>query len=191
MASFYEEKYGIEPHARGYIKSYQMCLNFLIQSFLVQALLSLCGGERNAACIAAFTLSFATFCEINASFSIFAGLVCPLVAASVEMISVSLRSLLTQVAPTESLSSVLAALDVLQNAASISVPFYRTLLFSFLMRVSGHEDLDATMTGDPEPKMWLLSSSLHWVGFACIITWLLLSYKTAADRSNITDKKER
>lgn len=190
MASFYEEKYNIEPHARGYIKSYQMCLNFLIQSFLVQALLSRCGGERNAACIAAFALSLATFCEVHSSFSIFVGMVCPLVAISVEMISVSLRSLLTQVAPKESLSSVLAALDVLQNAASISVPFYRTLLFSFLIRISGHEDLDASMIGDPEPKVWLLSSSLHWVGFASIITWLLLSSKRMDARSNMKIKKE-
>ena len=40
MASFYEEKYGVEPHQRGYISSYQQCLNFLVSSFFIKTLLS-------------------------------------------------------------------------------------------------------------------------------------------------------
>lgn len=187
MSSFYEEKFGIATHARGYIKSYQMCLNIIVQTFLVRTLLSRLGGERNAACVAAFVLSLATFCEVHATFSMFVGLVCPLVAISVEMISVSLRSLLTQVAPKESLSSVLAALDVLQNAASVSVPFYRTVLFRILNNV-GQEDESASMVGDPDPRIWLLSSTLHWVGFA-VVVWLLLSNR-AAKRSVSTDNKK-
>lgn len=182
MASFYEEKYGIEPYARGYIKSYQMCLAFIVQSFLVRGLLSRFGGERNAACIAAFSLSLATFFEIHATFPIFVSLVCPIVAVSVEMISVSLRSLLTQVTPKESLGSVLAALDVLQNAASVSVPFYRTILFSILTKVS-KEDVDASMVGDPDPKVWLLSSCVHWVAFTCVVTWLLTKKLPSKDKT--------
>ncbi|KAL7522789.1 hypothetical protein ACHAWX_007518 [Stephanocyclus meneghinianus] len=191
MASFYEEKYGIEPHARGYIKSYQQCLNFVVQSFLVRTLLSVFGGERSAACIAAFAMSVATFCEVHATFPIFACLICPIVATSVEMISVSLRSLLTQVTPKESLGSVLAAMDVLQNAASVTVPFYRTLLFRFLVTtVSGKEDEDASMMGDPDPRVWLLSSFVHWAGFATLVSWLLFSRKNA-DINQIKEKKDR
>ncbi|KAL7527470.1 hypothetical protein ACHAXR_002977 [Thalassiosira sp. AJA248-18] len=121
MASFYEEKYGIEVHYRGYIKSYQQGLNFFIQSFFVRSLLSASGGERRAACIACFVLAGATLCEVNANFEVFLCLVCPAVAVSVGMIGVSLRSLVTQVAPQESLGSVLAAMDVLQNAASVTI----------------------------------------------------------------------
>ncbi|KAL7487919.1 hypothetical protein ACHAW6_013505, partial [Cyclotella cf. meneghiniana] len=191
MASFYEEKYSIEPHARGYIKSYQQCLNFLVQSFLVRTLLSVFGGERNAACIAAFAMSVATFCEVHATFPIFACLICPIVATSVEMMSVSLRSLLTQVAPKESLGSVLAAMDMLQNAASVTVPFYRTLLFRFLVtNVSGKEDEDASMMGDPDPQVWLLSSFVHWAGFATLVSWLLFS-REKADKNQIKEKKDR
>eukprot|EP00579_Thalassiosira_antarctica_P011200 CAMPEP_0201923134 /NCGR_PEP_ID=MMETSP0903-20130614/10972_1 /ASSEMBLY_ACC=CAM_ASM_000552 /TAXON_ID=420261 /ORGANISM="Thalassiosira antarctica, Strain CCMP982" /LENGTH=399 /DNA_ID=CAMNT_0048460403 /DNA_START=119 /DNA_END=1318 /DNA_ORIENTATION=- len=113
MASFYEEKYGVEPHFRGYIKSYQTGLSFLFQSFLVQALLTASGGEKRAAVLGAFMLAGATLCEVNASFEVFLCLVCPVVAVSVGILGVSLRSLVTQVTPKESLGSVLAALDVL------------------------------------------------------------------------------
>ena len=89
------------------------------------------------------------------------------------MIGVSLRSLLTQVAPKDSIGSVLAALDVLQNAASVSVPFYRTFLFK-LAATYGKEDVDADMLGDPEPRVWLLSSFIHWSMFALVLMFLLL-----------------
>mmetsp|Transcript_19307 Transcript_19307/g.41919 ORF Transcript_19307/g.41919 Transcript_19307/m.41919 type:complete len:478 (+) Transcript_19307:199-1632(+) len=172
MASFYEEKYGIEPHYRGYIKSYQQFLNFLVQSFLVRALLSASGGERKAACIAAVVLAGATLCEVTANFGVFVSIVCPLVAVAVGTIGVSLRSLVTQVTPKESIGSVLAALDVLQNAASVTVPFYRTLLFNIAAHY-GPKDADALMVGDPEPRIWLLSSFLHWSVFAIGIALLL------------------
>lgn len=174
MASFYEEKYGVEPHYRGYIKSYQQGLNFMVQTFFLRTLLSASGGERKAACIACFILAGATLCEVNANFQVFLCLVSPAIAVSTGMIGVSLRSLVTQVAPRESLSSVLAALDVLQNAASVTVPFYRTLLFSLAARY-GSEDEDASMIGDPDPRVWLMSSVVHWALFAVAITFLLSS----------------
>ena len=189
MASFYEEKYGIEPYARGYIKSYQMGLNIMVQSFFVKTLLSMFGGERNAACIAAFTLALATFSETYATFTIFIGIICPLVAISVQMISVSLRSILTQVTPKESLGSVLAALDVLQNAASVTVPFYRTFLFQLLAYISEKEDEKASMVGDPDPRVWLLTSSVHWMGLAFVVTLLLSPKRT--DVKEKETKKER
>eukprot|EP00584_Thalassiosira_punctigera_P001748 CAMPEP_0172539966 /NCGR_PEP_ID=MMETSP1067-20121228/11061_1 /TAXON_ID=265564 ORGANISM="Thalassiosira punctigera, Strain Tpunct2005C2" /NCGR_SAMPLE_ID=MMETSP1067 /ASSEMBLY_ACC=CAM_ASM_000444 /LENGTH=439 /DNA_ID=CAMNT_0013325735 /DNA_START=93 /DNA_END=1409 /DNA_ORIENTATION=+ len=161
MASFYEEKYGIEPHIRGYIKSYQQSLSFLFQSFFVRALLTASGGEKRAAVIASFLVAGATLCEVKASFKVFLCLVCPAISISVQMVSVSLRSLVTQVTPKESIGSVLAALDVLQNAASVTVPFYRTLLFK-LVAYYGSEDGNASMVGDPVPRLWLLSSFLHW-----------------------------
>ncbi|EED90835.1 predicted protein [Thalassiosira pseudonana CCMP1335] len=192
MASFYEEKYGIEPYTRGYIKSYQQCLNFVVQSFLVRWLLSFFGGERKAACIASFALAAATLCEIHASFQLFTILVCPIVAVSIAMISVSLRSLLTQVTPKESLGSVLAALDVLQNAASVTVPFYRTFLFELVTRVGSEEDVNADMKGDPSPKLWLFSSFIHWVGFTVVLCWLLVLPKyTVRARDDDVDKKNR
>ncbi len=170
MASFYEEKYGIEPHFRGYIKSYQQCLGFVIQTFFLRYLLSVSGGERRAACIGAIAVALATLCEVFASFNVFALFVCPLIAASVGMIGVSLRSLTTLEAHKDSLGSVLAALDVLSNTLSVTVPFYRTFLFKAI----ADDDDDAAMIGDPTPERWLMSSFIHWAGFAAVVTCLLL-----------------
>jgi len=193
MASFYEEKYGVEPHQRGYISSYQQCLNFLVQSLFIRALLSKAGGERKAAFFGAMFVALATSIEVFANFTVFACIVCPLVAASLGVLGLSLRSLVTQTAPKESLGSVLAALDVLQNAASVTVPFYRTFLFH-LLRKMGEVDANATMAGDPEPRLWLLSSFLHWAVFASVLGFLLLapSYFTAREgEKELTEKKRQ
>mmetsp|Transcript_28511 Transcript_28511/g.60164 ORF Transcript_28511/g.60164 Transcript_28511/m.60164 type:complete len:487 (+) Transcript_28511:161-1621(+) len=189
MASFYEEKYGVEPHYRGYIKSYQQSLHFLFTSFFVRVLLTACGGERRAAVLGAFMLAGATLCEVNASFEVFLCIVSPAIAVSVGILGVSLRSLVTQVTPKESLGSVLAALDVLQNAASVTVPFYRTLLFNLAARY-GSKDEDASMVGDPDPKVWLLSSFFHWSLFAVAISFLL-SPKLSSRHKDDTGKKNR
>lgn len=188
MSTFYEEKYFVETHVRGYIKSYQQLLNFIVQSFLVKTLLSKAKGERNAACIAAIILAAATLVEVHANFNVFIAIVCPLVAVSVGTIGLSLRSLVTQVTPKESIGSVLAALDVLQNAASVTVPFYRTLLFN-LIAVLGSKDDNADMVGDPEPRVWLFSSFLHWSIFSVVIICLLLPTFSRGDEG--TDKKNR
>lgn len=188
MASFYEEKYGVEPHYRGYIKSYQQALNFVFQSFFIRALLTASGGERRAATIASFMMAGATLCEVNASFNVFLCLVCPVISVSAQMVSVSLRSLVTQVAPKESMGSVLAALDVMQNAASVTVPFYRTLLFN-LAAYYGSDDEDSAMLGDPHPKVWLISSFLHWTAFAVAISFLLSL--ALPSKGKIDDKKRK
>jgi hypothetical protein len=129
-------------------------------------------------------MAIATFCEVNASFKTFALLVCPLVALSVGMIGVSLRSLTTLEAhKLNSVGSVLGVLDVLMNAVQVTVPLYRTFLFNFMMN-----DEDAAMTGDPTPEVWLLSSFVHWLAFAFIITCLLVS--VGVDK-NVTKDREK
>lgn len=187
MASFYEEKYGIEPHFRGYIKSYQQCLGFVIQTSFLRYLLSASGGETRAICIGAVVMALATLCEIYASFNIFAACVCPLIAASTGMISVSLRSLTTLEAHKDSLGSVLAALDVLSNAVSITVPFYRTFLFNTI----ADNDDDAAMVGDPTPERWLMSSFIHWTVFAIIVTCLLLWPSSSVVKVNVNGAKKK
>ena len=187
LSTFYEEKYNLEPHVRGYLKSYQQFLNFTVQSFLVSKLMAIAGGERYAACAAAVVLAGATLVEVNANFKVFVTVVCPLVAVSIGMIGVSLRSLLTQVTPKDSIGSVLASLDVLQNCASVTVPFYRTLLFNIMAGYS--EDENADMIGDPQPQVWLISSFLHWSLFAIIIMFLL---SRQSDKwADIDNKKDR
>lgn len=173
MASYYEEMFGIEPHQRGYLSSYQSILSFLFQSFFVQSTLQYLGGEYKAVSAAAGAIAFATMMELSANFYLFLGLICPLVAVSNSILRLSLRSLVTLVAPKESLGSVLAALDVLQNAASVSVPFYRTILFK-VMACASKEDPAATMTGDPCPRLWLTSSLFHWI-LATVLMAKLLS----------------
>jgi hypothetical protein len=80
--------------------------------------------------------------------------------------------MVTQVAPAHSIFSVLAALDVLQNAVSVSVPFYRATLFSLMPKDTGSQ---VVMQGDPDPVAWILSSSVHWVVAAGVMTYLLFS----------------
>lgn len=173
MSSFYEEKYSIEPHQRGYLKSYQQSLNFVVQNFFIGTLLSTLGGERKAACHAGAILAAATLVEVSADIRLFVGVISPVVAVASGLMSISLRSLVTQVTPKDSLSSVLAALDVLQNLASVTVPFYRTSLFYLMARYSGG-DKEAEMAGDPTPFVWLASSVLHWTVFAILIRSALL-----------------
>ena len=50
LGSFYEDMYGLEPHHRGYISSYQQALQFIVQSTLVDGVLKLSGGERRTTC---------------------------------------------------------------------------------------------------------------------------------------------
>jgi predicted MFS family arabinose efflux permease len=187
MASFYEEKYGIEPHFRGYIKSYQQCLSFVIETFFLRYLLSASGGEIRATVIGAVVMALATLCEVYASFNTFAVCVCPLIAASVGMVSVSLRSLTTLEAHKDSLGSVLAALDVLSNAVSVTVPFYRTFLFNAI----ADNDDDAAMVGDPTPERWLLSSFTHWTVFAIIVTCLLMWPSSSVRKKEVEGAKKK
>ena len=187
MSSFYEEKYLMQPHQRGYLKSYQQTLNFIVQNFFIGTLLSKLGGERKAACYACAILAATTLVEVSADLRLFVGMVCPTVAVASGLMSISLRSLVTQVTPKDSLSSVLAALDVLQNLASVTVPFYRTYLFYLMARYNGG-DQEAEMTGDPTPSVWLMSSVLHWTIFAILIRRALLG---TASTSMGDEKKNR
>jgi hypothetical protein len=85
--------------------------------------------------------------------------------------NLSLQTLVTHVAPTDSMFSVLAALDVLQNAVSVSVPFYRTLLFRWL---APDRRQTAAMEGDPDPVAWVRASAAHWVLASAATAYLLL-----------------
>jgi len=107
--------------------------------------------------------------ELQRSLPVFLIVLCPAISVSVAVLGLSLQSLLTHVTPKESMGSVLAALDVLQNATAVTVPFYRTLLFSFLG--PGGE---TGMVGDPDPSMWVVSSAVHWVICAVAMRFLLL-----------------
>jgi len=179
MASFYEEMFSIEPHQRGYLSSYQSVLSFLFQTFFVQSALHFFGGDYRAACAAAAGVAIATTLELGGNFYIFLVLICPIIAVANSLLSLSLRSLVTQIAPPESLGSVLAALDVMQNAASVFVPFYRTILF---MACTTNEDSQAAMLGDPSPRMWLKSSLLHWVVATIVMSRLLLRNENAVKK---------
>jgi len=168
MASYLEKMYGMETHHRGYLSSYQQALNLVVQSVMVGPFIRLCGGERKAAIYSAVIVAFSTFLESQGNLHVYLLLLCPILSLSQAAMGLSLRSLLTQVTPKDSLGSVLAALDVLQNATAVTVPFYRTLLFSLL-----GADQSALMQGDPEPTKWVLSSAIHWSVAAATMTVIL------------------
>ena len=69
MGSYYEDMYGVEPHARGYIQSYQRIWAFIVQSTLIQPALERAGGERRAIFLAAILLAGSTFFEAQQNFT--------------------------------------------------------------------------------------------------------------------------
>jgi len=132
--------------------------------------------EYKAACTSAGLLTLATFLELQASLPLFLVVISPLIALATSMLHLTLQSLVTQVAPAHSLGSVLAALDVLQNAVAVTVPLYRTGLFWVLQCTvgGGEDDPAATMLGDPCPDAWLKSSGMHWLVATVAMSGLLL-----------------
>lgn len=186
MASYYEEMYDMESHQRGYLSSYQQTLSFIVQSALVGPLLASLKGERRAVVFATLLLAAATFLELQRSLAFFLVCLCPAISLSMALLSLSLRSLVTHVAPKETIGSVLAALDVLQNATAVSVPFYRTMLFSFLGATES-----AQMKGDPNPMKWVTSSACHWLVAAVVMAYLLLSPDRQGEAAPTEEPKEK
>lgn len=169
MGSYYEDMYGVEPHTRGYIQSYQRVWAFIVQSSLIQPALERAGGERRAIFLAAILLAGSTFFEAQQNFVIFLCAICPSIALSTTMMRISLRSLLTQSAPGDAIFSVFAAMDVLQNASAVTVPFYRAFLFRVLNRNKYQDDTEIAIDGDPDPVAWVLCAGFHWaIASACM-----------------------
>jgi len=194
MGSYYEDMYGVEPHSRGYIQSYQRVISFIVQSSLIQPVLEGAGGERRAIFLAAIVLAGSTFLEAQQNFIVFLYAICPLLALSSTMMSVSLRSLLTQSAPGDAIFSVFAAMDVLQNASAVTVPFYRAFLFRLLSRGKDQDDADTSsseiiMEGDPDPVAWVLCAGFHWVLASICMLYLLRPAQQYPKKSTISEKK--
>eukprot|EP00551_Chaetoceros_affinis_P006680 CAMPEP_0203670760 /NCGR_PEP_ID=MMETSP0090-20130426/6746_1 /ASSEMBLY_ACC=CAM_ASM_001088 /TAXON_ID=426623 /ORGANISM="Chaetoceros affinis, Strain CCMP159" /LENGTH=496 /DNA_ID=CAMNT_0050535693 /DNA_START=35 /DNA_END=1525 /DNA_ORIENTATION=- len=193
ITSYYEKMFGIEPHFRGYIHSYTNMISFIFQSFFIRFTLRKLGNEYNAACLASFGLAFATLLEFGSSFHLYLLIICPIIAVSHAILRLSLRSLVTLVAPKQSIGSVLAALDVLQNGFAVTVPFYRALLFQILSPPDEKVNNSSapSIIGDPCPKMWLKSSFLHWTLATVALCALLLKSKTHDDTlKKMTIQKE-
>lgn len=171
LGSFYEDMYGLEPHHRGYISSYQSFLRFVVQAVLVGPIMKWSGGERQTAAILGVVLAGVIALESLRSLWLFLIILSPIIALCMSMINLSLQTLTTQVAPTHSIFSILTALDVLQSVVSVSVPFYRTLLFSFLTP----DARDNHMEGDPDPVSWIVTSAIHWTVAAGAISLMLVS----------------
>jgi hypothetical protein len=147
-------------------------LAFLVQSALVGPLLKWVGGERKAACLVALLIAITTFCEMQRYFPIFLLPLIPAISLSTTLLKISLRALLTTVARGDSIFSISAALDVLQNVTQVTVPFYRTTLFKLLGGGTGKRK--ASMEGDPDPVAWVFSGGLHWGVAAAAMSVLLL-----------------
>lgn len=186
LGNFYEDMYGLEPHQRGYISSYQQFLQFVVQSTLVAAVMRWSGGERHTICFFTALLAFTFLLETFQSLPLFLTILCPVMSLCFGMTQLSLQSLLTHVVPLHSMFSVLAALDVLQNAVSVSVPFYRTFLFRLL---SANSDRNSIMADDPDPISWIWSSVFHWCVAAAVISCLLLPSRSKSKTSSEDVKK--
>jgi len=213
--SYYETQYNLTPHQRGYLSSYQSILAFISQSLLIQPILRLLGGgytassntnndsgkeedrqysgkgERKAAYIGSMVLCLVALLEIKISLPLFLSIVCPLIATSYAIMDLSLRSLMTQITPKTSINSVLAAMDVLQNAAAVTVPFYRTFLFQYMSEREEDIDTSNKIVGDPNPRWWLLSSGLHWLISALLMFYFLQDKDFEEPPKNNIDKEEQ
>ena len=82
MGSYYEDMYGVEPHIRGYIQSYQRVLQFIVQSSLIQSVLERVGGERRAVFLACALLAGGTFLEARQNLFVFLLAISPSIALS-------------------------------------------------------------------------------------------------------------
>lgn len=181
IATFYETRFGSEPYQRGYLQSYISALTFLVQSSLVRPILSYAGGEVNAACGAAMLMAVANFATVKVNFLQYLVLLCPLNAIATAMLGITLKSVVSQVAPKQSLGSVFATIDVLQNTAQVTVPFYRTFLFSLA------QPADNQQNGDPDPNQWLISSGIHWLVTTAALSYLLLQGSSCATMNAVTN----
>lgn len=123
LGSFYEDMYDLEPYHRGYIYFYQQALQFIVQSTLIDRTLRLLKCERRTICIFTVILAVAVALEAKRSLPLFLLLLCPFISLSFAITNITLQTLVTHVAPSNAILSVLAALDVLQNAVSVSDPF--------------------------------------------------------------------
>ncbi|CAJ1954384.1 unnamed protein product [Cylindrotheca closterium] len=196
LGTYYEDMYQVEPHVKGYIQSYQRIVGFTVQSICVGPLLHYLGRgakspEARAISISALILGVATLAERQQSLPLFLMVLSPLISTSMTLMHLSLRSLLTREAPKDSLFSVFAALDVLQNVAAVTVPFYRTFLFRILNQVTSDDEIAeaATMEGDPNPLSWVISSSLHWLVAWGIMSYLLLVLPQQVERKTAKNTK--
>lgn len=174
LSSFFEDLYGLEPHYRGYISSYQQMMGFVIDSFFIRSFLRWIGGERAATCVCAVLLSVVIGLQFfySTNLAIFLGMVCPVYSLACSIMFTSLQTLITTVCPAEATFSVLATIDVLQSAVSVTVPFYRTILFATL---TGNNKTNEAMMGDPDPELWLLTCAFHWLLAGIVLSFFLLS----------------
>ena len=85
----------------------------------------LVGSEALVICFPAAGIGFANVEELKCSFSISLVVVLPIIAGANAMIRLSLKStLMKEGQKSNSVGSVFAALDVMQNAASVTVQLY-------------------------------------------------------------------
>jgi MFS family permease len=159
LGSYYEEMYGLERYQRGYLSSYGQVLQLLVQSLLVAKVLRYVGGERRAIVICAAFILISVWAETYRSLYLYLLVVTPVNSLATAVLSIALQSVVTQAAPATALFSVLAALDVLQNATAVFVPFYRTFWFDALLPKS---TFAAAMHGDPDPLAFCWMSAAHW-----------------------------
>lgn len=188
LLNYYEKMYGIETYQRGYLSSYQRILSLVFHSFFVQTILKCAGGERSAVCLSSLLMACAAFLEIKGSLPLLITITSPVTSFSSSMLGLSLRSLVTQVAPEEAMGSVLAALDVLINATAVTVPFYRTLLFRLL--VSHESENYDEGDSNPSPILWQKCSAVHWLLATVILSALLLRKANTSRNDNIGKKKK-
>jgi MFS transporter, DHA1 family, tetracycline resistance protein len=188
LGSFYEDMYGLQPHHRGYVSSYQELIKFVTQALLVGPAMAYIGGERKTTSLFVFAVALSLFIQASGSLFLFLVLVCPISSLGYAMISLSLQSLVTHLAPSSSIFSILAALDVLQNVVSVSVPFYRTWLFTLL---TPSMSKGVAMQGDPDPTSWTLACTLHWIIAAVVMSALLLLWHREEGEEDNAKKEKR
>ena len=178
MGNYYEQMYGIQSHQRGYLRSYQSVLSLIIQTFGLKYFVK---QEQQFIVYSSLTLGILSFMETQANLHSYTLVIIPIMTLANIVLHTSLRSLLISSTSsiTTSVHSILATLDVFQNAASVTVPFYRTFLFQMLNSTNDHDNhTDTSLLGDPHPQSWLVTSGFHWILGSFIFSTLLLSSST-------------
>jgi predicted MFS family arabinose efflux permease len=182
LGTYYEEMYGLERHQRGYLSSYGQGLQLIVQSLLVTRVLHWMGGERRAIVLCAVLILGCVLVETYRSLWLYLLVITPLSSVATAVMSIALQSVLSHAAPESALFSVFAAIDVLQNAAAVLTPFYRTLLFDKMLPKSSFV---GAMAGDPDPISFLWMSGAHWA-----IVVIALAYESMVVSSSPKQRKD-
>jgi hypothetical protein len=158
IMSYFELRYELPTASLGYVSSVSSLVTLLAQLFLIKPVLSLCGGNEQAALLCALiACAVANFIEGNC-ITIYHYLIffVPISVTGSSILHTLSRSVLSGLVPSEHIGKALGALGLLESGVGVLAPMYSAEIFSW----SGHHGRGAV-------------AAVHYLT-AAVIVWALL-----------------